>query len=156
MTSAEPTSAQRPSSPADTALADAISIEHATIYGYGFVSVYSAPELDDLVSDSLAQHRATRETAIALCRSRSVTPPIPAVGYQLPNRVNTPSGAAALAVQMESDTAVAWRAVLEQATSDGDRRFAVGALTECAIRAAQWRKALNTWPLTVPFPGSGR
>ena len=155
MTSTEPTPTQQPSSPADAALADAVAIQHATIYGYGFVSAHSTPDLNDLVSDSMAEHRARREAAIAMLTARSVISPVPAVGYQLPKPVENPTDAATLAVQMETDTAVAWRAVLERAESHGDRQFAVKALTECAVRAAQWRQVLKAWPLTVPFPGGG-
>ena len=75
------------------------------------------------------------------------------MGYQLPIAVKNWKDAATLAVRMETDAAVAWRAVLEQAQSSADRDFAVTALTQCAVRAARWRQVLNTWPLTVPFPG---
>ena len=63
------------------------------------------------------------------------TAPLPAAGYQLPTQVNNPTDAANLAVRMEEDTAVAWRAVLEQATTGEDRTFAVTALTESAVTA---------------------
>ncbi len=154
MTSPQPTPTKQPESPEDKALADAIAAEHATIYGYGFVSAHSMPELNDFISDALAEHRARREAAMATLSSRSVIPPVAAVGYQLPIPVNNWKDAATLALRMESDDAVAWRAVLEQAQSSQDRSFAVTALTECAVRAARWRRQLNAWPLTVPFPGS--
>jgi hypothetical protein len=48
---------------------------------------------------------------------------------------------------------VAWRAVLEQATSTEDRTFAVTALTESAVTAAKWSTLLDVWPVTVAFPG---
>ena len=61
--------------------------------------------------------------------------------------------AATLAVRMEEDSAVAWRAVLEQATTTDDRTLAVTALTEAAVTAARWRAVLGTSPTTVAFPG---
>lgn len=71
--------------------------------------------------------------------------------------VNDPTDAANLAVRMESDAAVAWRAVLEQARagSDGDavRAFAVSALTQSAVLTARWKRILKVWPLTQSFPG---
>ena len=153
MTSPQPTSTTRPRNPNDAALSDAIAAEHATIYGYGFVSAHSTPELNDMVSESLSEHRERREAAIAMLSARSVTPPIAAIGYQLPIPVANPTDAAKLAVRMEEDDAVAWRAMLEQAKTAEDRSFAVKALTECAVRAARWRQVLQTWPLTRPFPG---
>jgi hypothetical protein len=148
-----PTTTTRPKSPDDAALADAIAAEHATIYGYGFVSAHSTPELNDLVSSSLSEHRARRDAAIAMLAARSVSPPVAAVGYQLPMTVANAKDAAALAVRMETDDAVAWRAVLEQAKTAQDRSFAVTALNQCAVRAARWRQVLQVWPLTVSFPG---
>jgi hypothetical protein len=152
MTSPTPTPT-RPEAPDAAALYDALAAEHATIYGYGIVSAHSTPDVNDLVSDALSQHRAQREAAIAMLGTRSVTPPLPAVGYQLPMPVDDPTGAAKLAVQMENDNAVAWRAVAEQATTDADRIFAVKALTSSAVLAAQWKRVLGVSPVTVAFPG---
>lgn len=150
---AEPTNAARPAEAGDGALFDAIATEHATIYGYGLVSAHSTPDVNDLVSSSMAAHRERRETAIAMLDSRSVDAPLPAAGYQLPMEVDNPTDAANLAVRMEEDTAVAWRAVLEQATNEQDRAFAVTALTQCAVAAARWSRVLGVSPITVAFPG---
>ncbi len=150
---AEPTSAARPADSADGALFDAIATEHATIYGYGLVSAHSTPEVNDLVASSMSEHRLRRESAIAMLDSRSVEAPLPAAGYQLPMEVDNPTDAANLAVRMEEDAAVAWRAVLEQATDEQDRAFAVTALTQCAVRAARWSRVLGVTPITVAFPG---
>ncbi|HEY7054182.1 MAG TPA: ferritin-like domain-containing protein [Mycobacterium sp.] len=153
MTSPHPTDTKQPKSAADKALADAIAAEHATIYGYGFVSAHSTPDLNDLVSDALAQHRARRDAAIQTLSSRGVAAPTAAVAYQLPIAVNNVHDAATLAVRMEDDDAVAWRAVLEQADSPTDRSSAITSLTQCATWAARWRHVLGEWPMTRPFPG---
>jgi hypothetical protein len=150
---ADPTAPGRPSDPANGALFDAIATEHATIYGYGLVSAHSTPDLNDLVSSARAEHRDRREGAIALLKARSIDPPLPAAGYQLPIEVDNPTAAANLAVRMEEDAAVAWRAVLEQATDEQDRAFAVTALTQCAVTAARWSRVLGISPITVAFPG---
>jgi Domain of unknown function (DUF4439) len=150
---AEPTTPGRPSDAANGALFDAIATEHATIYGYGLVSAHSTPDVNDLVSSSIALHRERREAAIAILESRSVDPPLPAAGYQLPIEVDNPTDAANLAVRMEEDAAVAWRAVVEQATDEQDRAFAVLALTQCAVAAARWSRVLGVSPITVAFPG---
>lgn len=152
MTSAEPT----PSRPRDAdvaALFDAVAAEHAVIYGYGLVSAHSTPDDNDLVSTAMAEHRERREGAIAMLEARSVDPPLPAAGYQLPMQVDNPTDAAKLAVRMEEDTAVAWRAALEQATTGEQREFAVKALTQAAVTAAQWNTVLGIQPVTVAFPG---
>lgn len=147
----------RPESPDQAALFDAVAAEHAAIYGYGMVSAHSLPTRNELVSEALAQHRDRREAALALLGERKVQVPLPAAGYQLPMVVDSPTDAAKLAVQMEMDCAVAWRAVLEQARegTDGekDRSLGLTALTECAVMAARWRKVLRAWPMTEAFPG---
>jgi Domain of unknown function (DUF4439) len=146
-------SPSRPSDPADAALFDAAANEHGVIYGYGLVSAHSTPDVNDLVATAMAGHRQLREEAIAKLTARKLAAPLPAAGYQMPIDVDTPSNAAKLAVRMEEDSAVAWRAVLEQAESADDRAFAVSALTQCAVTAAKWRAVLGMVPSTVAFPG---
>ncbi len=154
MTSAEPTpDPDRPADAAHAALFDAVAAEHGAVYGYGVVSAHSTPEDNALVAEAMAQHRARREAALELLADRSVTAPLPAAGYQLPMEVTDPSDAAELAVRMESDTATAWRAVLEQASDEQDREFAVAAMTQAAVLAARWNQVLGTTPVTVAFPG---
>ena len=145
-----------PNRPEDTeaaALFDAVAAEHAAIYGYGVVSARVMPDQNDLVSQAVAQHRDRREAAMGMLKERSITAPLPAAGYQLPFSVTGPIGAAKLAVRMESDCAVAWRAVLEQSGSEQDRGFALTALTQSALMAARWRQVLGAWPVTEAFPG---
>lgn len=149
------TSPTRPTTAADAALFDAVAVEHGVIYGYGLVSAHSTAEDNALVATAMAEHRARREEAMARLEARSVTPPLPAAGYQLPAPVTDPADAANLAIRMEEDSSVAWRAVLEQAVSDDDRTFAVAALTQTAVTAARWRAIVNSWPVTVAFPGGG-
>ena len=143
----------RPKDGGPAAWYDAIVAEHAAIYGYGVVSAHSLPTRNDLISQALAEHRDRREQAISLLSERSITAPLAAIGYQLPMLVDSPTNAARLAVRMEDDCAVAWRAVLEQTDSEQDREFAGTALTQCAVMAARWRQILGSWPVTEAFPG---
>lgn len=151
MTSAEPSTAE---TPADKALCAALANEHAVIYGYGMVSARCAPEVNTLVSFALNQHRERRDQAISMLTGRSVTAPLAAAGYLLPMPVNTPTDAEKLAVRMEQDTEVAWRAVVEQAGSSDDRTFGVTALTQSAVLCARWKQQLGEWPITTAFPGT--
>ncbi len=153
MTSPETTGPPRPPDADAAALFDAVSTEHAVIYGYGLVSAHSTPEENSLVADAMAEHRERREAAIRMLEGRGVDAPLPAAGYQLPSQVENPTDAANLAVRMEEDAAVAWRAVLERATSAEQRTFAVTALTQTAVTGARWNKVLGVSPVTVAFPG---
>lgn len=149
MTSTEP-----PSDAASTALCAALSAEHAVIYGYGIVSAHCSPDVNNLVTSALNQHRRRRDQVIAMLTSRSVTAPVAAAGYQLPMPVNNATDAARLAVRMEKDTEVAWRAVIEQCQDPNDRRFGVTALTQSAALFARWKQVLGEWPITTAFPGA--
>ena len=153
MTSAEPTSPTRPPDSDAGALFDAVTTEHGVIYGYGLVSAHCTPDDNALVASTMKEHRERREAAIALLEGRGVDPPLPAAGYQVPTQVDNPTDAANLAVRMEEDSAVAWRAVLEQAATAEERAFAVKSLTQTAVTAARWSKVLGMWPITVAFPG---
>lgn len=153
MTSPEQTGPPRPPDADAGALFDAVSTEHAVIYGYGLVSAHSTPEENDLVADAMSEHRARREAAIEMLTRRGVEPPLPAAGYQLPSQLDNPTDAVNLAVRMEEDSAVAWRAVIEQSTTADQRAFAVKALTQAAVTAARWNRVLGVSPVTVAFPG---
>ena len=148
-----PSTPTRPNEAADGALFDAIATEHATIYGYGIVSAHSIPDVNYLVSEAMAGHRARREAAIAMLDEDGTAAPLPAAGYSLPMEVDTPTDAADLAVTMEQDSATAWRAVLEQATDQNLRAFAITGLTESAVMAARWRRIRGDTTVTVAFPG---
>jgi hypothetical protein len=137
----------------NTALCDALTIEHSTIYGYGIVSAMSPPSVNDMVVEALAQHRQRRDDVIAILNARKVTAPVAAAGYQLPMVVGGPADAARLAARMENDGAGAWRVVAEHAETGEDRAFAATALVQSAVMGARWSRVLGAWPITTSFPG---
>jgi hypothetical protein len=106
-----------------------------------------------LVVEALTQHRQRRDDVIAMLAARKVTAPPAAAGYQLPMDVGSGADAARLAVRMENDGATAWRAVVEHAETADDRAFASTAVTQSAVMAARWNRALGAWPITTSFPG---
>ncbi|MDJ0113848.1 DUF4439 domain-containing protein, partial [Rhodococcus erythropolis] len=81
------------------------------------------------------------------------TPPTAAAAYEIPFPVTDAVTAAQLAAQIESDTAVTYRAFVEQVDTDQLRTFGIDGLTDAAIRGAGWRSALGTAPSTSAFPG---
>lgn len=137
----------------NAALCDALTIEHSTIYGYGIVSALSPPSVNDMVVEALGQHRQRRDDVIAMLAARKVNAPVAAPGYQLPLLVASAADAARLAVRMENDGAMAWRAVIEHAETADDRAFASTAVVQSAVMAARWNRVLGAWPITTSFPG---
>jgi len=137
--------------PEQQSLVDALAAEHAAVFGYGIVAAFADPWADAVAEDTAA-HRARRDATIEALHAASVEPPVAAPGYTVPFPVTDPDSAARLAEQIENDTAVAWRSVVERAHSESTRGAAITALTEAALRAARWRVRLGA-PPSLPFPG---
>lgn len=135
------------------ALVDALNAEYAAVFAYGVVGAFSNPARADLVATYAASHRARRDATIDALKAASVTAPQPATAYTTPFPVTDPITAAQLAAQAEEDTTVAWRSVVERSNSGPTRETGITALTEAALRLANWREILGVVPSTVAFPG---
>lgn len=140
--------------PDQQALADALEAEYAAVYAYGVVLAYAADERYGIVAEHSAAHRARRDATVDTLTAAGVTPPAPRAAYTAPFPVTDPVAAARLAVAVETDSAVAWRAVVERAKTPEIRTTGVEALTEATLRLAAWRGILGDQPPTVPFPGT--
>lgn len=135
------------------ALLDALRAEYGAVYAYGVIAAYASAERGRLVAESTAAHRARRDATIDALTAAGVTAPPPDAAYTMPFPVNDPIPAARLAATVETDTAVAWRSVVERADTENVRRMGVDALTESAVRLATWQSILGTNPPTTAFPG---
>lgn len=135
------------------ALVDALRAEHAAVYAYGLIAAFANPTRIGQVSADAAAHRARRDATADALVSASVTPPGAEPGYTVPFPVTDPISAAQLAARVEADTAVAWRSVIERAQSEHTRGVGVDALTESALRLANWQVVLGVMPPTTAFPG---
>ncbi|MFI6867029.1 ferritin-like domain-containing protein [Nocardia sp. NPDC050406] len=135
------------------ALIDALNAEYAAVYAYGIIAAFANTERRKLVSEYTAAHRARRDATIDLIESLGAPAPAPEAAYTVPFTVNDPIPAAKLAVVVETDTATAWRSVVERADTPDIRRTGIDGLTESALRLASWQAILGTNPATVAFPG---
>lgn len=133
-------------------LAAALAAEQAAIFAYGPIGVRLTGAAAVEARTAEATHRARRDALVLRLTALGATPPPAAAAYALPFPVTTRSAALKLAVHVEDRTAAVWRAALP-ATTDADRRTALDALTDCAVRATRWRRLAGVTPLTVPFPG---
>jgi len=91
------------------AVADAVRAEHAAVYAYGLVDAYAAAQRSAAVTEAATVHRARRDTATALLQADGVVPPAAEAGYAIPVVVTNTTTAVTMAVEIESETAVAWR-----------------------------------------------
>ncbi|MFC9440979.1 ferritin-like domain-containing protein [Nocardia sp. NPDC057030] len=135
------------------ALLDALRAEYGAVYAYGVIAAYASAERGRLVAESTAAHRVRRDATIDALTAAGVTAPPPDAAYTMPFPVNDPIPAARLAATVETDTAVAWRSVVERGDTENVRRMGVDALTESAVRLATWQSILGTDPPTIAFPG---
>ncbi|ORM03923.1 ferritin-like domain-containing protein [Prescottella equi] len=137
--------------PEQQALLDALQAEYAAVFAYGIVAAFSNTNRTDLVAANTAAHRARRDATLDALAD--VDAPEPEAGYTIPFAVTDPVSAAQLAAQVETDTAAAWLSVVERSRSEHTREVGVTALTEAAVRAANWRAILGEAPATTAFPG---
>lgn len=133
-------------------LTDALAAEHAAIYGYGVVGAFLDAQRKGLAMEAEAAHRARRDALVLRLAAQGASAPPAEARYGLPDPVTDPPSALKLAIALEERTAAAWRAALLAAEGD-DRRLAVDALTDCAVRATRFRRAAGVAPAIVPFPG---
>jgi Domain of unknown function (DUF4439) len=134
-------------------LTDALAAEHAAIWGYGVAGGHLAAGALDLARQSEAAHRDRRDVLIEQLSGAGDPPPAAAPAYDLPFPVTDQASALRLAVQIEERTGAVWRATLPQLTGDA-RRAPLNALTDCAVRAARWRRLTGQTPGTVALPGT--
>ncbi|MEU2035130.1 ferritin-like domain-containing protein [Nocardia amamiensis] len=135
------------------ALLEALNAEYGAVYAYGVIAAHASPERTRLIAEHTAAHRARRDTTADALAADGATVPPPGAAYTVPFPVTDPISAARLATTVESDTAIAWRAVVERGASATVRRTGVDALTDAAVRLATWQSILGADPPTVAFPG---
>jgi ferritin-like protein len=138
---------------ATDALAMALSAEHAAIYGYGVVGAHLDQTTQATAHETEVAHRNRRDNLLLRLSAAKVTAPAAAAAYTLPFPVTDRDSALKLAVSLEEGTARAWRSAVG-ATEGDDRKLALDALTDCAVRATHWKKTAGISPTVVPFPGA--
>jgi hypothetical protein len=136
----------------EEALASALVAEHAAVFGYGLVGARLESATLPLATQAELAHRARRDVLVLRLTERGAKVPPAEPAYSLPEPVTDQASALKLAIGIEERTAAVWRAAL-LSTEAADRRTAVDALTDCAVRATRLRRAANQTPATVPFPG---
>lgn len=136
----------------DARLAMALAAEHAAVFGYGVAGARLDGAVEEAARQAEAAHRTRRDVLQARLIATGATPPPPAPAYTLPFPVTDATTALRLAVHLEERTAAVWRYAV--GGTDGEqRKLALDALIDCAVRATRWRSASGISPTTVPLPG---
>jgi hypothetical protein len=134
------------------ALQTTLAAEHAAVYVYGALggrtSRAGSPALFDAVSSAYAAHRGRRDLLTAQIRDGGDEPVAAEAAYELPSPLTTPDQISRAALDLERSCATTY-AYLVANTADEQRRWAIDALNETAVRELTFRGTPET------FPGAG-
>ncbi|GII20607.1 ferritin-like domain-containing protein [Planosporangium mesophilum] len=133
-------------------LTDALRAEHAAIFAYGTLGARLDGATVAVAEVAEAAHRARRDALILRLNALQASAPPAEPAYALPAPVADRAAALQLMITVEERCAAIWRQALPTVTGD-DRRLAVDALVDCAVRATKARTLAGVKPATVPFPG---
>ena len=135
-------------SPVD-ALQRALAAEHAALHVYGTLgartSASATPTLFSDVTAGYNAHRARRDQLTARVRDRGAEPVAAEPAYELPAPLDTPAQVTAAALEVERSCTATYAWLVGQ-TSEADRRWAVTALTEAAVRELTFRGSPEIFP----------
>jgi hypothetical protein len=151
------------SSQSDDQVAIALQIvlkaQHAAVFAYSVVGVHlSAQEQIETAHRLQATHRIRRDQLMTALAARNVGPVATDPLYSSSVPVTGTRPAQRWALQLEQDSAAAYRALLANATGGSEptaplRQLAMEGLTAAARAATYWRSLLTPARPTVPFPG---
>lgn len=137
---------------AQAALQAALAAEQAAVWAYGLVAAYARDQAA-MIAQARSGHLLRRDATTARLIQGGAAAPEPAAAYQISVPVTDAASALALAQDIETDAAAAWRVVIGSTDDAELRGFALTGLSDAAVRLAMWKQVVGTVPSTVPFPG---
>lgn len=131
------------------ALQTTLAAEHAAVYVYaalgGRTSRSGSPDLYDAVNTAYTAHRARRDQLRRKVLDGGGRPVAAEAVYQLPRRMDTADQVAGAALEVERSCAATY-AYLVANTVAAQRRWAITALNEAAVRELAFRGAPEVLP----------
>lgn len=131
------------------ALQETLAGEHAALYAYGVLggrtSASGDPDLYATLQRGYAVHRAQRDQLTAVLVDLGVTPVAAEVAYSLPGPSATAAQVGATARELESRAQASYSALVARSVGD-QRRWAITALTDSAVRVLGLGAEPETWP----------
>lgn len=131
------------------AMQSVLAAEHAACYLYGVLggqtSMTTDPDLFALVGRAFEAHRARRDEVTAWLRKAGAVPVAAAPAYEIPGPLGTPTRVTAIALDVERRCAGIYSAAVGH-TQGRDRRWAIAALTDAAVRELDFRGSPETFP----------
>lgn len=140
------------------ALQATLAGEHAAVWIYGVLGAQASqsqhPELYDELSRAYALHRKRRDQLTVTISRLDAQPAASKVSYELPNPARTPAQLRAAALEVEQRLAQVYGQLVESSTH-AQRRWAIGALDDCAVRQLGFGGTPSDLP-GMPLTTSGR
>jgi Domain of unknown function (DUF4439) len=131
------------------ALQEALAGEHAAVYVYGVLggrlSASTHPTLAAQLSAAYSTHRSRRDQLTAMVRAGGGQPAAADLSYVMPGPSRTPEQITDGARVVERRCAAVYAATAG-GTSGADRRWAVSALTDAAVRELSFGGRPSPWP----------
>jgi len=119
-----------------------LAAEHAAVYVYGALgaqtSQSAAPALYAAISSAYAEHRARRDQLVRTVTDLGGDPVASATSYDLPTRLGTPAQVSRAARDLEEACAATYASLVAN-TAGGQRRWAITALNDAAVRVLAFR-----------------
>lgn len=140
------------------ALQATLAGEHAAVWVYGVLGAQASqarqPQLFDALTRAYDVHRQRRDQ-LTVTISRLGADPVPSqVSYDLPNAARTSAQLRAAALDVEQRLADVYGQLVES-TTQAQRRWAIGALDDCAVRQLGFGGTPTDLP-GMPVTPSGR
>jgi hypothetical protein len=140
------------------ALQATLAGEHAAVWIYGVLGAQASqsrtPELFDELSQAYALHRKRRDQVEVTISRLGAQPVAAQVSYELPNPARTAAQQRAAALEVEQRLADIYGQMVES-TTHAQRRWAITALGDCAVRQLRFGGAPTDLP-GMPLTSSGR
>ena len=131
------------------ALQDTLTAEHAAVALYGFLGAQASesrqPALYEQLETAYRAHRKLRDQLTVLISRRGATPVPAAVAYDLPKLTSTARELNDAALQVEHRIVQTYGQLVES-TADAERRWALVALDDGAVRQLEFRGTPEMFP----------
>ena len=131
------------------ALQQTLAAEHAALYVYGVLGARvpgsGQPALIALLTAAYTAHRGRRDQLTAMVRAAGGEPVAAELSYRLPNASRTAAQLRTGAAVIERRCAAVYAAAVGS-TSRTDRQWAIGALTDAAVRELSFGGSPTAFP----------
>jgi hypothetical protein len=131
------------------ALQKTLAAEHAAVYVCGALGAQTSQTrsrpLFDALTAAYTAHRARRDQLVQEITARGTEPVSSAPAYELPERSDTEAEVAGAALDLERGCATTYAYLVANSRGAG-RRWAIGALTESAVRELAFRGTPEMFP----------